>query len=164
MMGDPASPSRDRASHGAADGVSTLRASPAIALLWDQCVKAAYTEIQRYSIGLGYRNVPVCVYRDRDGAEMWRGGMDGAHEFVNAQGLRAALTQALHLTDIEHRSALGLSDVIADVGHICIRKLLAQGIEAQRAETQSGSVHESPVGEADAPNPSADSSTTPDRS
>lgn len=30
-MGDPAAPSRDRAPHGAADGVSTLRASPAIA-------------------------------------------------------------------------------------------------------------------------------------
>ena len=38
-----------------------------------------------------------------------------------------------------------------------MRKLKAQAIEARRAETRSGSVHESAVGNADAPNPHQES-------
>lgn len=59
------------------------------------------------------------------------------------------MTDSPYLTDAESAEDCRLSylDCIAEMRG----RLLAQGIETRRAETRSGSVHESAVGKADAP-------------
>jgi hypothetical protein len=127
-VGDPASPSRDRASHGAADGVSTLRASPAIAGL-EHVIINLHWMARRYADGR--QTYAPGLFNDctrsllQMGIEL-KGGADGTIWARNSLG-----RQYDDLTDEE----------------------AAQGIVTQRDETRSGSVERSEIepGPKDAP-------------